>query len=224
MTKPTGRPRGRPKSKVYVTLMARMPQELADQVKRYASLHRQPISVVIRDGLLLLMEEYPFAADRAGPQRLAAQEFLSDRYESPLDMLIGETDSIEREVLLSDAKGDITETILSDSKADVADMLSDSKAESSAPQADRPARRRSRKVSDKKGAQTITQAASTTETPPIVSDTKFDPVKHVLGKLCPRGHEWGTSRQSLLKRSNLGCLRCDAERARERRQAKHQPA
>jgi len=32
MTKPTGRPRGRPKTKEYVTLMARFPQDLADQV------------------------------------------------------------------------------------------------------------------------------------------------------------------------------------------------
>jgi hypothetical protein len=48
MTKPTGRPRGRPKTKEYVTLMARVDITLADEVKRYASRHRQPISVVIR--------------------------------------------------------------------------------------------------------------------------------------------------------------------------------
>src|SRR5262245_10273060 len=102
MTKPTGRPRGRPKTKEYVTLMARVDLTLADQVKRYASLHRQPISVVIRDALILLMEEHPFAGDRSGPHRLAAHEFLSDRYESPLDTLLGETDSPGLETLLSD--------------------------------------------------------------------------------------------------------------------------
>jgi hypothetical protein len=78
MTKPTGRPRGRPKTKEYVTLMTRVDITLADEVKRYASLHRQPISVVIRDALTLLMEEYPFAGDRSSPYRLAAHEFLSD--------------------------------------------------------------------------------------------------------------------------------------------------
>src|SRR5215510_16070098 len=102
MTKPTGSPRGRPKTKEYVTLMARVDVTLAEQVKRYASLHRQPISVVIRDALTLLMEEYPFAGDRSGPHRLAAHEFLSDRYESPLDTLIGETDSAGVDDLLSD--------------------------------------------------------------------------------------------------------------------------
>src|SRR5919197_1053718 len=114
MTKPTGRPRGRPKTKEYVTLMARVDVTLADEVKRYASLHRQPISVVIRDALMLLMEEYPCACDRSVPHRLAAHEFLSDRYESPLDMLIGETDSVEVEYLLSDMNKDVVEAMLSD--------------------------------------------------------------------------------------------------------------
>ena len=114
MTKPTGRPRGRPKTKEYVTLMARVDIALADEVKRYASLHRQPISVVIRDALMLLMDEYPFAADRSGPHRLAAHEFLSDRYESSLDTLFGETDSAEVELLLSDTNERVVETMLSD--------------------------------------------------------------------------------------------------------------
>src|SRR2546428_7813917 len=101
MTKPTGRPRGRPKVKEYVTLMARVDVALANQVKRYASLHRQPLSVVIRDALSLLMEEYPPGTAMAGPQRLAAHEFLSDRYESPLDTRVGETDSAGLDELLS---------------------------------------------------------------------------------------------------------------------------
>ena len=50
----------------------------------------------------------------------------------------------------------------------------------------------------------------------------FDPSKYVLGKLCPRGHRCGDTGQSLLRIANLGCLACDKERARERRQAKRQ--
>ena len=107
MTKPPGRPRGRPKTKEYSTLMARMPQELVDRVKRYAAAHCQPISVVIRDALILLMEEYPSRADLSTPHRLAAHEFLSDRYESELDTLLGETDSAGLEELLSGTNEDI---------------------------------------------------------------------------------------------------------------------
>ena len=79
MTTPAGRPRSRPTTKAYVTLRVRVDLALAAQVKRYAALHRQPIAVVMRDALILLMEEYPCAADPSGPQRLAAHEFLSDR-------------------------------------------------------------------------------------------------------------------------------------------------
>jgi hypothetical protein len=140
MTKPTGRPRGRPKTKEYVTLMARVDVALADQVKHYAALHRQPLSVVIRDALTLLMEEYPASADRTGPHRLAAHEFLSDRYESPLDTLLGETDSAALEEFLSDPHAAVAETLLSDPNEDD-DILSDTnKGEATAPS--RPPRRR----------------------------------------------------------------------------------
>ena len=44
----------------------------------------------------------------------------------------------------------------------------------------------------------------------------------VLGKLCKRGHEWGHTGQSLLKKSNLGCPECDREKAVERRQRKRE--
>jgi hypothetical protein len=112
MTKPTGRPRGRPKTKEYSTLMARVPQELADRVKGYAAAHRQPISVVMRDALLLLMDEYPSSADRSAPHRIAAHEFLSDRYDSSLDTLLGETDSAAFEALLSDTNEEVVDAIL----------------------------------------------------------------------------------------------------------------
>ena len=48
----------------------------------------------------------------------------------------------------------------------------------------------------------------------------YDTSKHRPGKLCPRGHDWQNTGQSLRKRSNGACLECDAESARARRQAK----
>ena len=131
---------------------------LADEVKRYASLHRQPISVVIRDALTLLMEEYPFAGDRSGPHQLAAHEFLSDRYESPLDMLLGESDSAELEDLLSDTNREVIgpccptragETYMRLTRKAMTDITSNDKDRAAVP-ARTPARARSRKVSDRK--------------------------------------------------------------------------
>ncbi len=182
MTKPTGRPRGRPKTKEYTTLMARVDIALADRVKHYASLHRQPISVVIRDALTLLMDEYPAGADVSGPHRLAAHEFLSDRYESPLDTLLSETDSAGLDALMSDTPEEVVETILSDAqrddallsdtKAGMPDRTSDSKTESAATHKGAPARTRGRTVSGRKAAQPGRQSARTAGTSPMMADTK----------------------------------------------------
>ena len=50
--------------------------------------------------------------------------------------------------------------------------------------------------------------------------TGYDVSKYTLGKLCPRGHEHGTTGQSLLRISNRHCLACDREKFHERKQAK----
>ena len=211
MTKPTGRPRGRPKTKEYVTIMARVDVALADRVKRYASLHRQPLSVVLRDALTLLMDEYPSGADLLAPHRVAEHEFLSDRYESPLDTLVGETDSAGLAELLSDTNNFAIETILSDANNDkeyLSDrnkdegILSDAKSVPAAIVSDRNT-----------GAE-----GQWLSTPGLV----YDATKHILGKLCPRVHDYGGTGQSVLRRTNRHCILCDREKFHERKQAKRQ--
>ena len=50
--KRTGNLVGRPKTKEYVTMLARVPAELADLAKRYAAQHGGvPLSVLLREGL-----------------------------------------------------------------------------------------------------------------------------------------------------------------------------
>jgi hypothetical protein len=51
----------------------------------------------------------------------------------------------------------------------------------------------------------------------------FDPTRHRLGRLCPRGHDWQGTGQSLRANNKAGyCLACQAEDARARR-ATHRP-
>lgn len=250
MTKPTGRPRGRPKTKEYVTLMARVDLTLADEVKRYAAAHCQPISVVIRDALILLMEEYPASADVSAPHRLGAHEFLSDRYESSLDTLLGETESAGLETLLSDTNEETVETILeetngasdivSDTKEGIADIVSDGNTDQAETHREMPARVQARKVSDRKADPSVIQSDKKSGMSPILSDRKrvvtppvaaimsdtnvpaFDTGKYVLGKLCPQRHDYYGTGQSLRYLRRHVCLACDAEQARARRKARHQ--
>jgi hypothetical protein len=139
MTKPTGRPRGRPKTKEYVTLMARVPQDLADRVQRYAGLRRQSISVVLRDGLEVLLDE-----DRYRP-------FMSD---TKRENTIASDTKEEPNSILSDIKsggpplGSPSSTTRSARRAEApaahSAMQSDSKADSSPPVPARLARPSSR--------------------------------------------------------------------------------
>jgi hypothetical protein len=66
--KPTGRPVGRPRTKHYRTISLKMPMDLLDRVKTYASRHRQSLSALIRDGLEWRMSagapRWPFANGR----------------------------------------------------------------------------------------------------------------------------------------------------------------
>jgi hypothetical protein len=211
MTKPTGRPRGRPKTKEYVTLMARVDVALAGRVKRYASLHRQPLSVVLRDALTLLMDEYPSGADLRAPHRVAEHEFLSDRYESPLDTLVGETDSAGLAKLLSDTNNFAIEIIMSDMNRGTG-YMSD-KNENDAIMSD--AKPAPADIASDRNAGAEGQLLST---PELV----FDATKHILGKLCPRLHDYEGTGQSVLRRTNRHCILCDREKFRERQQAKRQ--
>jgi len=65
-------------------------------------------------------------------------------------------------------------------------------------------------------------AAGDLSVSPPVQTPAYDASMHVLGKLCKRGHDWHGTGRSLLRLANLGCLECDAEKARERRKAKAQ--
>jgi hypothetical protein len=60
-------------------------------------------------------------------------------------------------------------------------------------------------------------------TAPSEACPPFDPTNNVLGKLCPRRHEWGTTGQSLLRRSNYRCRACENASRREKRAAQREP-
>src|SRR5229473_816250 len=89
MTKPTGRPRGRPKTKEYVTLMARFPQDLADRVERYAGRKRQTVSDVLRDGVLVLLQDddpyRPFISDMNTVSDILSDAKREEEEEAPPD-------------------------------------------------------------------------------------------------------------------------------------------
>jgi hypothetical protein len=98
----TGRPSGRPKTKEYATLMARVPQDLVDRVKIYADLHQCTISDLIREGLEWRITEADVDA------------FLSDRNASARDMARAETDRPSLDARVSDTNSPEVDARVSD--------------------------------------------------------------------------------------------------------------
>jgi hypothetical protein len=74
-------------------------------------------------------------------------------------------------------------------------------------------------VGDAVGPTVLPTETYTQSTAPSEACPSFDPTKSVLGKLCPRRHERGTTGQSLLRRSNFRCRACENESRREKRAA-----
>jgi hypothetical protein len=68
----------------------------------------------------------------------------------------------------------------------------------------------------------VAPAALPTPAPDAPESPPFDPAKCVLGKLCPQGHEHGTTGQSLLRVKGRYCVQCNIEAQRQQRQKKKQ--
>jgi len=197
--------------------MARVPEELVERIKRYAAQKRQPISVVIRDALEILLEEdryQPFMSDRkAGDENLS--DMKVDRLHMMSDMNEGDditSDMNEEEapperqpVILSGTKEE--DDIMSDRKEALPDNMSDRKETGDI-------------MSDiKVGGESQSERQESA----IMSDTNpgFDPVKYRLGRLCKRGHEWGTTGKTLYRNNKAGyCIECNNAFSRQGRQKK----
>lgn len=64
------------------------------------------------------------------------------------------------------------------------------------------------------------------ETRPVtapVTDTTYayDPAKFVLGRLCPQGHDYQETGQTLRRKHNQSCSACEKERKRQQRSRAH---
>lgn len=80
--------------KAFTSLIARLPQELADQVKRYASEHRCTISELIRDGLEMRLDtDLPWHAPGRSPDTV--KEVLHEVLPYGNQVLPGHTSALQ---------------------------------------------------------------------------------------------------------------------------------
>ena len=91
------------------------------------------------------------------------------------------------------------------------------------PQAATGAREQPRQSEQPRAATEQPQAASDShEQPTFDQSPAYDPTKFVLGHLCPRGHEYGTTGQTLLRLPSRNCPTCINAFKREQRATKRE--
>ena len=211
---PTGRAPGRPKTKDYVTLVARVPAELVALVKQYARTHDQPVAELIRDGLVWRIGD----GDPRG-----AGVYLDGRAGDEAPSL---ADLADVPLLLHDVRA-----LLARQEAQIAAL-----AQALAHQRKRvrpdvsymnttPMPLPAAVVSDEEHPgredgppQGLAQAPRAVHG----EGTAYDPTKFYLGTLCPKGHDWGGTGQSLLRKHNQRCRACENAGKKARRQATRQ--
>lgn len=203
----------RPKTKDYDTLLARVPQDLADRVKHYAHLHRCSVSELIRDGL-----EWRIEQDTPGRQTLTSHQPANGH--TPPMPENGDTVSQELSPMLRAAiAAAVRETLhtvfpMPHGERGEPDVLHEHGTDV-LPQS--PEAITSEKDVVQKHAVAVLQEDPTGDAVPA-----FDATKFYLGKLCPQGHDYAGTGKSVLRRHNNYCRECDTARKREqRRLARH---
>jgi hypothetical protein len=223
----TGRPVGKPpkylrKDEQPVTVSLRIPRELAEQMKGYAKRHRQSATELLLDGLKWrLSGEDPRDLALMPSPRTAHDEnenycntdiptpVLDElhatlaRQEKQLQALV---QALEHRSVVAPEPG-TSETFASNGNTVLQHTATDDtpgQAVELAPVPDAPEPRRA----TKRGK----QRASETNIP------VFDTGKYILGQLCPRGHDYHGTGQSLRRLHRHVCQQCDIEQKRQRRQ------
>lgn len=219
----TGRPAGRPKTKEYATILARVPQNLADQVKDYAEINDTSISALIREGLEWRLQAGLAHKDGAHNRNtpLPQQTITTVQEQAVLLQRLAQTLARSADTLLTISPGD-TSSSLEEARLDKACVdYSNTGIEFSAYNSNTEVEQRADTGAypgnasvehEEKSSNTVLQE----DVPP------FDLTKYVLGKLCPRGHEHRGTGLSLLRRTNRHCLACDREKFHERKQARQE--
>jgi hypothetical protein len=228
---PTGRPPGRPKSSTgYTTLMCRLPTDKAKRIIETARQREITVSALLREALDAWLQTHPpqtrlFTSPPPRPSSTEPQTFIA----RPEPVTIRE-DGIVLTQITTHTRGLRHPTPPSET---------DTCQTETTPSADL---RQTETVSWEGKCQTTTDAENRLIEPIPQTDTcqtetspgpqgippescpAFDAGKFVLGNLCPKRHEWGTTRRSLLRLPSRNCPQCVNAHKRRKRAAQRQAA
>jgi hypothetical protein len=199
--KPTGKPH-------WKALAVKLPAPMIDEVRRYADLHGMSISEVIREGVDLRLH---------GTQQPNEYNSNTSIPAPTVTMLTRLATTLTTAVDQLRSVGECPVVLEGEERQNAAELQSYN----------------SNTVSPKEeyNGNTLPTAPDTTpkqepseESQPSEACPHFDRAKYLLGKLCKRGHEWGTTGRSLLSVHGHTCKECKVEQKRRKRAEQLQPA
>ena len=205
------------------TIAVRVPADLIEKVKKYASVHRCSVSELIRDGLEMRLEsgEVPgrsvWLAQENGetsPSPDTGDTVLQEMFpmlhaaiQTTLREAIHTVLPLSQGAVQALPHGEHGESVIQQSPISVLQQdpgESQPAAEALAPESTR--------LKTPEGRQPVPA-----DDPVSQYGAGFDHEKFYLGRLCPKGHRYGDSGLSLLRKHNNGCRECENAQKRERR-------
>ena len=192
-----------------VTISLRLAHDLYDRLERHAQRHRQSVSELVRDGIEMRL------AVQADPRWQTAQEQELYYDNTVLQELATPAHFLDDRIPFDDEHLPVS----APATPAVADISHDNNTVIQ------------EAVTKHRGRKGQAAAVQQDQSPALVEDTPghsdeapaYDPSKYHLGKLCPRGHEYQGTGQSLRSNNVAGyCPACNVEDTRARRQARRQ--
>lgn len=197
------RPSGNPQWKA---LAVKLPPQMIEEVKRYADLHRMSISEVIREGLDMRLHGSQQSSEYNGNTSLPITTVtMLTRLATTLITAAEQLRSACASAVVPEGKEPQSSAELQPYNSNTVSFVEGYNGNTLHP------------VPDTAPKQAPSEESQSSEACP-----DFDRTKNVLGKLCGRGHEWGTTGKSLLRLPNLSCRACENEHRREKRAAQRQ--
>jgi hypothetical protein len=197
------RPSGNPPLKA---LAVKLPAPIIEEVRRYADLHGMSISEVIREGLDMRLHGPQQTSEYNGNTSLPiTTATLLTRLATTLITAAEQLRSACASAVVPEGKESQSTAELQPYNSSTVSFVEEYNGNTL------------HTVPDTAPKQEPSEENQSSEACP-----DFDRTKNVLGKLCRRGHEWGTTGKSLLRLPNLSCRACENEHRREKRAAQRQ--
>jgi len=197
----------------------KLPPDLLEEVGRYADLYHTSISALIREGLALRMHGQQSADPSAGMTVIPhATVAVFTRLADTLSTAVDELRKVCHLPAEEEYNGHTAmPPALEEPVADV--YPRGTTVIPAVPGTLRVAETMVGEVDEEPDAGVSVPAVASVRT---ADDKDYDPTTHLLGKLCPRQHEYRGTGQSVLRISNRHCRACDREKFHERTQAQRQ--